>query len=132
MLPLFLVLGVVGPLLTLIVVMWLWHLLTRQRARVRVGLPEPTAAGLDGEGQPVFPANVPYCPEHALIHPPDRVTCQVDRADLAIRCPVDGTVRAASIQTCTACGTRFILGKGRTPLLVERSSRPPDGGAAVA
>ena len=59
---------------------------------------------------PVFPANVPYCLEHSIIYPASRVRCEVDGADLSVRCPVDGTVRDASIQTCSGCGTRFVLG----------------------
>ena len=56
----------------------------------------------------------------------------VDRADLSVACPVDGTVRAASIQTCPACGTRFVLGAGSSPTLVTGRSGPPEGGAAIA
>ena len=47
-------------------------------------------------------------------------------------CPVDGTVRAADIQTCAACGTRFTLGVGSGALAVAPAGGPPEGGAAAA
>ena len=83
-------------------------------------------------GCPVFPPNVPYCLEHSLIYPASRVRCEVDGTDLSVRCPVDGTVRDASIQTCSGCGTRFVLGASSAPALVVRHAGPPEGGAAVA
>jgi hypothetical protein len=58
--------------------------------------------------------------------------CEIDRADLSVACPVDGTVRVASVQTCPGCGTRYVLGAGSSPTLVTGSSGPPEGGAAVA
>lgn len=132
MLPLFVLVGVVGPILTLLVLMWLWYAVHRRAGRVRVAVAEVVAAPRDAAGDAVYPPNVPYCPTHGLIYPPDRTTCEVDGSNLLVRCPVDGTVREAAIQTCTACGTRFVLGAGRLPQLVERTGRPPSGGAAVA
>ena len=80
----------------------------------------------------MFPPNVPYCLEHSIIYPATDVRCAVDGADLSVRCPVDGTVRDASIQTCSGCGTRFVLGAGSAAALVRAPSGPPEGGAAVA
>jgi hypothetical protein len=132
MLPLFVIVGVVGPILTLIALMWLWYAWHRRAGRVRVAEPDVVPAPVDAAGVARFPPNVPYCQTHALIHPPDRRTCEVDREDLLVRCPVDGTVRAASLETCTGCGTRYVLGAAKLPQLVRRSGRPPSGGAAVA
>jgi hypothetical protein len=132
MLPFFLILGVVGPIVTLIALMWIWDLMKRERARVEVEDPDVTAAPRDAAGLPVFPANVPFCQEHALVYPPSQVRCQVDGSDLSVRCPVDDTVRLALEQTCRACGTRYVLGAARVPGLVRRTGRPPSGGAAVA
>ena len=101
-------------------------------ARVKVAEPEPTLAELDAGGQPMFPANVPYCGEHGLLFALSAVRCTIDGADLSVRCPVDHTVRDAALQTCTACGTRFVLGAASTSALVRRTVGPPPGGAAVA
>lgn len=132
MLPYLLLVGVVGPILTLLVLAWVWHWLTERRAKVTVSEPQPWLAALDAGGLPVFPANIPYCGEHRLLFPPSAVRCTVDGTDLSVRCPVDHTVRDASIQTCTACGTRFVLGSASTSALVQRAVGPPPGGAAVA
>ena len=103
-----------------------------RRPQVGVAETEPQLAALDAGGAPVFPANIPYCAEHRLVFPASAVRCTVDGADLSVRCPVDGTVRDASIQTCTACGTRYVLGAASTSALVRRPAGPPEGGAAVA
>jgi hypothetical protein len=132
MLPLWVTLGLVGPLVSLIVLAWVWHWLRKPRANIARVEPEGFLAQLGADGRPGFPANVPYCLEHALVYPTTRVRCEIDGSDLSIRCPVDGTVRDASVQTCTACGTRFILGAGSSTTLVRRSAGPPEGGAAVA
>jgi hypothetical protein len=132
MLPFFLALGVVGPILSLIMLMWTRHLFKRRRSHVQLAIPDVVAAPRDVRGEPAFPANAPFCQEHTLIYPPSRVTCEVDGANLSVRCPVDGTVRPASLQTCSACGTRYLLGASKAPALVQRTGRPPEGGAAVA
>jgi hypothetical protein len=132
MLPLWLLLGVVGPIFSLIALMWLWYFLTTKRAHVRTAVPEVVAAPRDANGAAVFPANVPYCARQGLIYPPDRTTCEVDGSNLLVRCPVDGTVREAALQVCRVCGTKFVLGAAPTPQLVQRTGRPPAGGAAAA
>lgn len=132
MLPFWIVLGVVGPILSLLMLAWVWHFLRKPRARVSMGEPEGTSAPLDADGLPAFPPNVPYCLEHAVIYPPSRTRCEIDGADLSVRCPVDGTVRDAAIETCDGCGTRYVLGAGLMPALVVRHAGPPAGGAAVA
>jgi hypothetical protein len=132
MLPFFLILGVVGPIVTLIALLWVWDLMKRERARVELDEPDVMAAPRDALGLPVVPVNVPFCQEHALIYPPSQVRCAIDGTDLSVRCPVDDTVRPAAEQTCRACGTRYVLGASRVPALVQRSGQPPSGGAAVA
>ncbi len=132
LLPFLLIVGVLAPILTLIALAWGWHWLTDRRARIKVAEPEVQVAALDAGGQPDYPANVPYCGEHRLVFPPSATRCSVDGADLSVRCPVDDTVRDASIQTCAACGTRFVLGAASTSALVRRAAGPPPGGAAVA
>jgi len=132
MLPLFLLLGVVGPILSLIMLLWVWHFLHGRKGRVRIAEPEAMPAQLDAKGQPIYAPNVPYCEAHALIYPAAATTCEVDGDELSVSCPVDHTVRVASQQVCRACGTRYVLGASRTALTVRRTGRPPEGGAAVA
>jgi hypothetical protein len=132
MLPFFLILGVIGPLLTLIVLMWAWHFVTRRKGRVRIAEPQAVPAPRGASGDPLFPVNVPYCPTHALVYPPSQRRCAIDGEDLQVSCPVDGTSRSASIQECGGCGTRFVLGATVSPVLVQPVRRPPSGGAAAA
>jgi hypothetical protein len=132
MLPFFLVLGVLGPLLSLIALMWVWHLVKRRRGRVRLLDPQPVTAPRDADGQPVFPVNVPYCVTHALVYPTSERRCQVDGEDLQVICPVDHTSRPAAIQECGGCGTRFVLGATISPVVVQPVRQPPPGGAAAA
>jgi hypothetical protein len=132
MLPFWVVLGVVGPIVSLIALAWAWHFLRKPRARIDTDEPEGIPAPLGGDVLPAFPPNVPYCLEHSIIYPSSRVRCEIDGTDLNVRCPVDGTVRDASIQTCSGCGTRYVLGASSVPALVVRHAGPPEGGAAVA
>jgi len=132
MMPLWVVLGVAAPILTLLALAWVWHFLRKPRARIETGHPEGVPAPRGADGLPMFPTNTPYCLEHSIIYPATDVRCAVDDSDLSVRCPVDGTVRDASIQTCTGCGTRFVLGASLSGALVVRHAGPPEGGAAVA
>lgn len=132
LLPFFVLMGVVGPILTLLVLMWAWYLSHRRRGHVRRAEAQAAVAPRGEDGRPVFAPNLPHCQEHALVYPPRATNCEIDRADLSVICPVDGTVRAAAAQTCPACGTRFVLGATATPTLVSPGGGPPEGGAAVA
>ena len=132
LLPVVLVGSLVGPILTLIAAMWLWHLFTRRRGRVRRGEAQPVAAALDAAGIPVFPPNVPHCQRHALVYPQRARRCTLDGDALSVSCPVDGTLRNAEIDTCAGCGTKFKLGAGSGSAVVLVSDGPPEGGAAIA
>ena len=132
LLPILMILGVVGPGLTLLAAYWFFHRLKRQRGRVRTDEPEPVAAQVGADGLTVYPPNTPYCPRHALLHPGNVRNCAVDNEELFVRCPVDDMVRPASQNLCRVCGTRYQLGASLAPVVVRRSGRPPEGGAAVA
>ena len=132
LLPFFVVIGIIGPLLSIIGLMWVWYLLKRKRGHVTRTEAQAIAVPLDEDGVPEFPVNVPYCEEHALIYPPHARNCEIDRGDLSVACPVDGTVRDADVETCSACGTRFVLGAHAGPTEVSSGTGPPEGGAAVA
>jgi hypothetical protein len=130
--PVLLILGVLGPILTLLMVGWLHHFLTRRRGRVRITDVAPSPALLDAAGVPVVPPNVPFCTRDHLVYPPSARRCDECKEELSVRCPVDGTMRFASQQLCRGCGTRYVLGASSAVVSVRPSAGPPPGGAAVA
>ncbi len=132
LLPILVILGVTGPILSLLALYWMYHLVTARRGRVRMEEPEPTRAPLGEDGRPAYPANEPFCPQHELIYPASKRSCDVDDGELLVRCPIDDNTRVASQQLCRVCGTRYQLGASLTPVTVRRKGRPPEGGAAVA
>ncbi|MDP8905654.1 MAG: hypothetical protein M3N29_10175 [Chloroflexota bacterium] len=132
LLPILVILGVTGPILSLLALYWFYHAIIDRRGRVRLEEPEPVAAPVGDDGLPIFPANVPYCPRHALIYPPTDRRCSIDGEELTVRCPVDETPRVASQELCRVCGTRYQLGASVAAVAVRRTRRPPEGGAAVA
>lgn len=132
LLPIFVILGVTGPILSLLALYWLYHLVTARRPRVKLEEPEPTVAPVGDGGMPAYPPNVPYCPDHRLIFPATARSCTVDDGELLVRCPVDDNTRVASQQLCRVCGTRYQLGASLAPVTVRRRGRPPEGGAAIA
>jgi hypothetical protein len=78
-----------------------------------------------------IPVNTPFCARHGLVYRFDARTCDVDGAALDIRCPVDGTVRAATTSLCRTCGTRFQLGPAANARKVAPVGPPPGGRAAA-
>lgn len=124
--PILLVIGLLGPLLSLLVLAWLVYGLRSPRRRL---VPEPTARTAEIEaGRPVYPGGEPYCPTHRLIHPAGSDRCAVDGLDLVVGCPRCGTVRAAHRPACAACG----LESRQTALPRLAQAAPPPGGAAAA
>ncbi len=132
LLPYVVAAGIIGPILTIIVLMWGWYLINRRRGKVRRVEPQPVLASLDGSGMPVFPVNQPYCQEHGLLFPPRAKQCSIDKQPLEVTCPVDGTVRNAELDTCSGCGTTYKLGATASSAVVLASDGPPEGGAAIA
>jgi hypothetical protein len=132
LLPIVVVGSIIGPIVTILVLMWLWYLLHRTGGRVHREEAQPVAAPLDDDGAAFFEPNTPYCEEHALIYPARATQCEIDRSDLSVICPVDGTVRDAAVQVCPACGTKYVLGATASSAVVTSSAGPPPGGAAVA
>ena len=130
--PLLLIVGVMGPILTLVMVGWTHHLLISQRLRVTYDEPLARPPEHLPDGTSVVPPNTPYCARDDLLFPARTTTCSSCRDELTVRCPVDGAIRPATQQTCRACGTKYVLGAGLDPLTVRSSARPPSGGAAIA
>lgn len=128
MLPIFLLLGVVGPLLSLLVLGWFIYVVRAPHSRIPYVEPVPVRAQIV-DGLPVYPAGEPYCAFDQLVMPPGATTCPVCGRDLAVRCPKCDVGRAAYIDTCANCGL---------VLKIEPKARalqpvgPPPGGAAAA
>jgi hypothetical protein len=126
--PIFLLIGVVGPLLSLLVLGWLIYLLGKPRSRIPYTAPVARAAQIV-DGRPVYPAGEPYCAVHQLIYPAGETRCELDKRDLAVICPKCSTGRPAHIDTCGVCGLVLKIDRA-VPAL--RPAGPPPGGAAAA
>jgi hypothetical protein len=126
LLPVFLLIGVVGPIITILALFWVRYVLVRPR--VKAGWAEARrAAPLDAQGQPVFPAGEPYSLSEGLIYGPG-ATRSDSGESLLVACPKCGLVRTAEIDTCGNCGLSFRL----TPATrVIRPAAPPPGGRAA-
>lgn len=127
LLPLFLVLGVIGPLLSLGMLAWGWYFLRKPRATVRY-VEGPTQALRGEDGQPMFPRGLPYSASTALIYQPGRTRGDAGE-DLSVICPMCGIGRAAHIDTCGGCGLVLKV-EPRARLIAPIG--PPPGGAAIA
>ena len=128
LLPVFLLVGVIGPLLSLIVLVWVIYAV--RKPRVSVTYEEgPRAAALGPGGQPEFPAGEPYCHRDALVYDPGTVRCDACRSDLLVACPKCGVVRPAYADTCAACGLVLTI-VPRDRVLVPTAA--PPGGATLA
>ena len=72
MLPAAVVLFLVGPILTLLVLYWLYQWVHMPRFHVRPAEVVPVPVPRDEAGQPVIPASVPYCSFDGLLYPGPR------------------------------------------------------------
>ena len=128
LLPVFVVILIVGPLLSLAVLAWLGYGITRPRVKIRYS--EGTKiAPRDHLGRPIVPAGEPYCPRDGLIYPTGTLRCDVDRTDLLLRCPKCDVVRTAGIAACGNCGLKLDLAPRA---MIISTDGPPPGGAAIA
>ena len=77
LLPLMLLVGVLGPLLSLAALVWFYYFITKPRPKVQIE--EGARPALIGDsGTAVFPPGLPYCQRHALVYPPGTNRCDVD------------------------------------------------------
>jgi hypothetical protein len=129
LLPVFVLIGVIGPLLTLAVLAWLGYGITKPRAKVTYEGDVTRIAPRDHMGRIIAPAGEPYCPRDGLIYPSGQQRCDADKATLLLRCPKCDVVREAGIQTCGNCG--LTLAVERREMIVATDG-PPPGGAAIA
>ncbi len=127
MLPVLLLLGVVGPALSLLVLGWLIALLRAPRTKVSLDVAAYAASIVDGA--PVYPAGEPYCPTDQVVYPFGTTRCDACGRDLFVRCPKCEVGRSAAISTCGNCGLVLKI-ENRARAL--RPAGPPPGGAAAA
>ncbi len=128
LLPLLILIGIVGPILSIILLAWLGYGMTKPRTEVTYDEGVRTAP-LDYLGEPISPAGEPYCANDGLIYPFGTIRCDRDKTPLTLRCPKCELVREASIEACGNCG--LILNMEPRALIIA-TDRPPPGGAALA
>ncbi len=128
LLPIFLVIGVLGPILSLMALVWVIYFLRKPRAPLPEE-PGPVPAQLDYRGQPIIPSGEPFCYRDGLIYPPNTIRCDICGDALTVRCPKCDVVRNAAIDTCGNCG---LVLKIKPRVLVPHRAAPPPGGAAIA
>lgn len=128
LLPVFLVIGVLGPILSLLLLAHLIYFLRKPRAPMAEP-PEPVRAPIAADGVPTFPRGEPFCYRDALIYPAGATRCDTCGDDLTVRCPKCEVARPASIDTCGNCG---LVLKVRPQNQVVRPAAPPPGGRAIA
>ena len=129
LLPIFVFLGVVGPLITFTVLGILRYQIARPRTRVRFE-EGPRVAKLDAAGQPTFPAGLPFCRRDGLIYASGTARCDTCGDELAVTCPMCSLGRGAAIDTCSNCG--LVLKVKRRAVAIRPTSGPRPGGAAAA
>jgi hypothetical protein len=128
LIPIFLVIGVVGPIVSLLILGWFIYFVRAPRSRIPYVAPAPVPAQLV-DGVPQYPSGEPYCPVDRLIYPFGKVQCDRCGRELAVRCPKCGTGREAAIDTCATCG---LVLKIQPRVRQLQPVGPPPGGAAAA
>jgi hypothetical protein len=129
LLPLFLLIGVIGPLVTILALLWMYYFVRRPRTRVRF-VEGPRLAAIAGDGLPLFPPGEPYDVRTGLIYPPG--TTQNDAGELlSVTCPMCSIARTADVTTCHNCGLVLKVDR-RIAVRTLQAAGPPPGGAAAA
>jgi hypothetical protein len=127
LLSVFLLLFVVGPLLTVLLLFWVRYAIVKPRPKVAYADPR-RAAPLDATGNPVFPVGEPYSRREGVIYEPGMTRSPSGEA-LVVACPKCSLVRPATDDTCGNCGLSFTLTPTTRSL---RPAGPPPGGRAAA
>ncbi len=127
LLPVLLLIGVVGPIMSLLVLGWFIYVVRAPRAKL--SLVEGPSPAPVVDGTPAYPSGEPYCVTDQLVYHSGTTRCDVCRRDLLVSCPKCSAGRAASVTTCGNCGLVLkIENRGRS----LRPAGPPPGGAAAA
>jgi hypothetical protein len=128
LLPLLILIGVVGPLLSLALLAWLGYGVTKPRTKITY-VEGTRIAPRDHLGRLIAPSGEPYCPRDGLIYPSGTQRCDRDRATLLVRCPRCEVVREAALSTCGNCGLTLSV---QPRAMIIATDGPPPGGAAIA
>lgn len=129
LLPIFIFFLVVGPFLMFTVLGSLLY--QARKPRVKLAFEQgPRHAGLDAEGEPIFPPGLPYCRRDAVTYPSGTLRCEACHDALAVVCPMCGLGRAAAIDTCGNCG--LVLQVKSRAMAVRATPGPKPGAAAAA
>jgi hypothetical protein len=129
LLPILIVLGLVAPFLTFVALGTVIYLV--RKPRVRMAYEEgPRVAETGADGEPVFPAGLPYCRRDALVYPSGTHRCERCHDPLAVICPMCSLGRSALVDTCSNCG--LVLKVKTRAIAVSAAPGPKPGGAAVA
>ena len=127
MLPILLLIGVVGPLVSLLALGWFIYVVRAPRAKLAIAEGPVLAEIVNGEN--VYPSGEPYCPNDALVFPSGTTRCDVCHRELLVRCPKCAAGRQARVDTCGNCG---LVLKIENRARAIRPAGPPPGGAAAA
>lgn len=127
LLPILILIGVLGPIMSLLALGWFIYVVRAPRARLKIV--EGSVPAMVENGQPVYPAGEAYCPVDQLIYPFGVTRCPTCARELLVRCPKCAAGRQARVDTCGNCGLVLkIENRGRA----LRPAGPPPGGAAAA
>ena len=127
LMPIFVLIGVVGPIITLLMVLWFIYYV--RKPRIRVAFAEARRhAELDAGGSADYPAGEPYCPTERMIYEPG-ATRSESGENLLVACPKCSLVRSAAEDTCGNCGLSFTI---KPTVRLARRVGPPSGGRAAA
>jgi hypothetical protein len=127
LIPVLLLIGVVGPMLTLLALLWLRYGARKPRTRVAFRDARRPAA-VDEAGNLVFPVGEPYSLAEGMIYEPG-ATRSASGEPLLVACPKCSLARPAEVDTCGNCWLSFTL---KPTTRSVRRATPPSGGAAAA
>ncbi len=129
LLPVFIVIGLIGPFLTFLMLGTVIYLV--RKPRVKLTFEEgPRMAEIGPGGEPVFPVGFPFCRRDSIVYPSGTLRCETCRDDLAVTCPMCGLGRSALLDTCSNCG--LVLKVSARAVAVRKTAGPRPGGAAAA
>ena len=129
LLPIFILVGVIGPFVTFTVLGALYYQV--RKPRVKLAFEEgPRLAELDAGGAPIFPPGLPFCRRDATVYPSGTLRCETCHDALAVTCPMCGLGRMAAQDTCGNCG--LVLHVKTRAVAVRATPGPKTGGAAAA
>ena len=128
LLPIFLILGVVGPIATILAIAWVVYFLRKPRTLVRFE-EGPVPALIGPGGRPEFPTAEPFCYRDALVYPAGSTLCDTCGDELTVICPKCGVTQSVVIEACGNCGLILRL---QPRMRALAPAGPPSGGAASA